>query len=134
MIKIQLLAFLVLSFLANIAIADVVHVDCPSGRVEGTRTDDNDGVKTSADGVAQQKLDYIIDTENSDESKVTYGLRTVPVETIHRHGEAITIFYFFNNVPYMDTIYPNGLIYSTEHRIFFDNVAITWNYQCNILK
>ena len=134
MTRIQLLTFLALSSLANIVIADVVHVDCPSGRVEGTRTDDSDGVRTSGDGVTQQKLDYIIDTENIKDSKITYGLRTVPVETIHRHGEAITIFYFFNNVPYMDTIYPSGLVYSTEHRIFFDNLAITWHYQCKILK
>lgn len=122
-----------LSF-SSFTVAEIINVDCPGGRISGTRIDDSNGIQFSDDGVTQPKIDYVIDTDEPENSQVKYGDNAQPVYLLQHNESATTIAYIFSGVPYMDTIFPNGLVYSAEHKSFPARTALSWHYQCKLSR
>jgi len=129
-----MILFLVI-FLPNIAKAQPsMVVVCEGGSTQSIRTEytQEKGFEVMKDRATLPMTTYKFDVPKKGSVLITSGTHETTGAIIKDHKNYKTIVYITGGVPYMDTIYNTGIVFSTEHKSLFSNSASTYRMKCKV--
>jgi len=122
-------------YLPNIAVAQPSMVAvCEGGSTQSVRTDytPEKGFEVTKDRATLPMIVYKFDSPKKGSVLITSGTHETTGTIIKDHKNYKTIVYVTGGVPYMDTIYNTGIVFSTEHKSLFSKSASTYRMKCKV--